>query len=106
MRNTRFALAAVCLLGALPAAVAADADPSVSPMRAVIDTYAEDRGAVSRSYSVPTSAARDERLRSFYAQRLAALDAVGFDALDQAGKVDYLLLKSELRYAVKQLGHR
>ena len=106
MRNTRFALAAVCLLAVVRAAVGADADPSVSPMRAIIDTYAEDRGAVSRSYSVPTSAARDERLRSFYAQRLAALDAVGFDQLDHAGKVDYLLLRNELRYALKQLGHR
>jgi hypothetical protein len=69
----------------------------------VIDQYAEDRGALSRSYAIPTSGARDDRLRSFYEHRLAALDAVDFEKLDQPGKVDYLLLRNELRYALKHL---
>ena len=106
MRKTLPTLAAALSLTVCFTARAQEADPSVSPMRAVIDRYAEDRGALSRSYGVPLAPARDQRLRSFYEQRLADLEKVDFDKLDQSGKVDYLLLRNEGRYSLKQLAHR
>jgi dipeptidyl aminopeptidase/acylaminoacyl peptidase/uncharacterized protein (DUF885 family) len=105
MRNILATLAAALGLAVCFAAHAQDTDPSVSRMRSVIDQYAEDRTALTRTYTIPASAARDARLRSFYEQRLAALDAADFDKLGQSGKVDYLLLRNELRYALKQLDH-
>src|SRR5687768_11874575 len=81
-------------------------DPSVSAMRAVIDRYAEDRGALSRSYDDRFDPARRERMGRFLDERMKELEAVDFDKLDQAGKVDYLLLRNDLRFERKQLAHR
>jgi len=105
MCKTLPTLAAALTLVVCFAAHAEDVDPSVSRMRSVIDQYAEDRTTLRLTYAIPTSTARDDRLRSFYEQRLASLEAVDFDKLDQSGKVDYLLLRNDLRYALKQLAH-
>src|SRR5688500_6649508 len=105
MRMLTPLLIVLCAAAFLPSRARAD-DPSVAPMRAVIDRYAEDRGALSRTYSQPLSSARRERMGRFLDERSKALGAVDFDKLDQAGKVDYLLLRNELRFQQKQLAHR
>src|SRR5438105_9538381 len=107
MRNTIFALVAACLLFVpVRPARAADADPSVTPTRSLIDRYAEDRTALSRVYRVPTSAAQRERMGRFLDEETKALEATDFEKLDQAGRIDYLLLRNELQYQRKQIAHR
>src|SRR4051812_34184479 len=71
------------------APAADDLDPSVSPMRGVIDRYGTDLTVVERSFDAgAASQARAERLRRFYEGQLKDLQGVSFDALDQAGRVD------------------
>src|SRR3954452_219668 len=108
MRNASLAGLVTCLVVVCVAgrARAADADPSVAPMRAVIDRYAEDRGALSRTYDDRLDPQRRQRLAQFLDERAKQLESVDFDHLDQAGRVDYLLLRNELRFEQKQLAHR
>src|SRR5437016_3216035 len=55
-------------------------------MRAVIETYVADRGSLSRSYPVSSATARRDRFRKFYADALADLGQLNFDAMSQDGK--------------------
>src|SRR5687767_6239481 len=98
------ALAVSSASAADPDAIA-KADPSVSPMRSVIDRYAADRTSIGRHDTVEISPAFRERMRRFYEQQRGALESVNFDGLDPAGKVDYLLLRNDLAYRPKQLRH-
>ena len=74
-----------------------------SEMRAVIERYNVDRGSLTRSYPVVFSPARQARLRQFYADWLASIDKLDFDAMSQDGKVDYVLFKNHLEYELRQL---
>src|SRR4051794_22260364 len=85
------------------ASAAGDADPSVSPMRSVIEHYETDRRSLSRYYAAEGLPAYRERMRRLYDEWLRELGAVNFDALDQAGKIDYLLLRNDLTYRPKEL---
>ena len=60
---------------------------------------------LERKYGIPTSAEESDRLRRFDEDDLHQLDGIDFDALDQSGKVDYLLLASKLRFEGRQLDH-
>jgi uncharacterized protein (DUF885 family) len=100
----------LCLLG--PVATLAPAQNGsrgatkpapVSEMRASIERYTADRGSLTRSYPVATSAARRARFKQFYEEQLASLKPVDFDALSQDGKIDYLLFKNHLEYELRQL---
>jgi dipeptidyl-peptidase-4 len=104
MRTTTL-LAIVGVLTLASVCPAAD-DTSVTPMRDVIDRYAEDRGALHRAHDLRLSPSRHERLKRFSDEQLGALDKVEFDRLDQAGRIDYLLLRNELRFQLKQMKHR
>src|SRR4051794_34211798 len=81
------------------------ADPSVSPMRAVIDEYVVDRGSLSRFYNIEQSKGYRDRLAGFFEDRANRLKDVDFDALDQPGRIDYLLLRTELRRKQAELTH-
>lgn len=78
-------------------------DPSVSPMRAVVDRYATDRRALERSFDIPDSAMRQDRLSEFEQNQLKALEKIDFDKLDQAGKIDYLLLRNKVKLELSEL---
>lgn len=82
---------------------AADRDPSLSVMRDVVERYTSDRGLLERKYAIPTSGDAQERLLRFYADDLRQLDGIDFDSLDQAGKIDYLLLAGKLRFESRRL---
>jgi dipeptidyl aminopeptidase/acylaminoacyl peptidase/uncharacterized protein (DUF885 family) len=75
----------------------APVDPSVSPLRALIDRYASDRSALERRYGVAGSEDRWERLRSFLEESERAVAAVDFTTLERDGQIDWLLLESHLR---------
>ena len=74
-------------------------------MRSVIDHYVVDRGSLSRFYNIEQSKAYRDRLGGFFEQQSKRLEDVDFDALDQAGRIDYLLLRAELRRKLTELGH-
>jgi uncharacterized protein (DUF885 family) len=65
---------------------------------ALIEQYQADRNALERAYNVPFATRRKDRLEKFYSgweQTLASLD---FAALSRDGRVDYLLLKNQIRH--------
>ena len=64
--------------------------------------YQADSGGISRFYNVPWSESRFDRLSQFYRDEAAQLKQVDFDALDQPGRVDYLLLRNKLN---EELAH-
>jgi hypothetical protein len=100
-----FCLILVAWFGAQPCF----AEPSAidrGPMREWIERYAEDRGALERYYDAPISDARDARMRAFDEQELRGLAALDFEKLDQACRIDYLLLKGKLEFDLKQLEHQ
>ena len=81
-------------------------DPSVKPMRAVIDRYAEDNEALERRYNLPDAESTNERLAQFYRQQLEQLRDVKFSELDVAGRIDYALLRTKCGAELKELAHR
>jgi uncharacterized protein (DUF885 family) len=74
-----------------------------SEIRPVIERYEVESRNLNRVYGIPGSSARRAKLEKFLADQLALLEAVNFDALSQAGKVDYLLLRDLLQAEGKQL---
>jgi hypothetical protein len=72
------------------------APASGGDLREVIERHRADRGALGRFYTVAGSPARIERLRRSAAGWRATLDALDFDALDQDGRIDWLLLRAEI----------
>jgi uncharacterized protein (DUF885 family) len=96
--------------GKLPAVAAqnnapelGDLDTSKSELRPVIERYVADRGSLTRSYPVDISSARQARFKQFYADWLALLGKMNFDALGAEGKVDYVLFKNHLDHEAQQL---
>ena len=55
--------------------------------------YRADEASVMRTYPVPSSPARRDRLRRFYQERLAALDGLSVAALDAETLTDAVLLR-------------
>jgi dipeptidyl aminopeptidase/acylaminoacyl peptidase len=78
-------------------------DPSVSLLRGVIERTTSDLVSLERTYSIAFSPERSERLRRYYREGLEALAALDFDGLDQAGRIDFLLLKKRLQFQTREL---
>ncbi|PNY25834.1 Uncharacterized protein TCAP_04205 [Tolypocladium capitatum] len=62
-----------------------------------------DLGDLNTFYHVSISPARHRRLHRFYSDELQSLFEVGFDALNQQDRVDFILLRNFLRRCVNQL---
>lgn len=78
-------------------------DTATSELRAMIERYDVDLSDLDRVYSLPGSNARHSRLERFYSEQLHLVEAVNFDSLSQAGRIDYLLLRGRLLHDQKQL---
>ncbi|MBA2378515.1 MAG: DUF885 family protein [Blastocatellia bacterium] len=105
MKNFRSAaacLVALSLLSSLAIGQHAFIE-SPSRLRAVIEQYEQDRGAYNRFYSAPLSAARREKFRSIYDQRLADLGRMDFVRLEHQEKIDYLLFRNHLEKELRDL---
>lgn len=74
------------------------------PMRGLIERYATDRNDLRRFYDVSFSDQRLDRLERFTKHWQDRLAAVDFDALDQDGRVDYLLLRNHLEHELSVIG--
>ena len=75
-------------------------------MRATIERYTADRAIQNRSAPIDFSAAHIARMKQFYAEWLASLDRVNFDAMGQDGRIDYLLFRNQLEYELRQVDTR
>ena len=81
-------------------------DPSVKPMRAVIDRFADDSEALERRYSLRDADLRSERLTRFYREHLERLQQLKYSDLDVAARIDYALLRTKCESELKELTHR
>ncbi|HMF77192.1 MAG TPA: DUF885 family protein [Bryobacteraceae bacterium] len=68
-----------------------DVDRTASPMRPLMEEYSLDSGNLKRFYNLENSPERRARLKAFYAGWIARLDGIDFNALPEAGKVDYII---------------
>ena len=74
-----------------------------SELRDSVALYTADRGALMRRWTVPYSAERSARMRTFHTDWRNRLARTDFEGLSQEGKIDYILLDSQLRQQLDQL---
>jgi uncharacterized protein (DUF885 family) len=72
-------------------------------MADVIERYNADLGALQRHYNIGISPTRSERLRRFFEDELKSLEAMNFEALEQADRIDYILLKNRIQFDLREL---
>jgi len=68
-------------------------DMGTSELRPMIERYDAELRDLNRLFAVPGSPTRHSRLEEYYSDQLRLLEAVNFDSLSQAGRLDYLLLR-------------
>src|ERR1044072_676668 len=78
-------------------------DNGTSEMRPIIEYYIADRGSLQRSFFVNNSPARRERFRKCYQDALDRIQKLNFDAMSEAGKVDYILFRNHLEHELRHL---
>ncbi len=83
-----------------------DMDPSLSPLRSIIDRFATDYRLLRRRSRVPMSPTSRELVRDFLKQWQTRLARVDFSQLNQDDRVDYILLRNELVHELDQLDFR
>lgn len=123
MRKSRFQLtvfvAVAVALGnnfslALPVRVRANLKAVESPLlessanevRDLIESYNDDRGNLSRTYSDSLSPARRARFKKFFEEWRDGLAKVNFEALTLDGRIDYLLFKNHLDHELLLLNEQ
>lgn len=78
--------------------VATLAKPQSSELRELVERFVADRDGLLRIYSVPGSTLRNRRLREFYQGWQSRLDGMNFDALGAESRIDWHLMRLNLRY--------
>ena len=104
-------LLAALLITASPAAAQEEAAPDLSAIVAmeesdlagVVGRYSADREALLRRWDVAYSTVRRQRLSGFYEGWLQRLDEIDMEELGLEGRIDHVLLRSELRYELELL---
>ena len=86
----------VPLLGAL-------SERTESELGVVVERYSRDRASLGRRWDVAYSPARLNRFREFYLGWADQIQALDFDGLSLEGRVDHVLMQTELRYAMESL---
>ena len=81
-------------------------DLSVSPMRQLIDTYRADLETLGHFNPVDISPIRLERQARLLRETQAQLEKIDFGQLDGGGQIDYLLLRNQLKWELRELGHQ
>ena len=72
-------------------------------LRQEIETFRQDDASLKRFYTQTWSTERNQRLRKFYRETRQGIERLDFTALDQDGKVDYLLFRNQLEYELRTL---
>ncbi|MFZ1086693.1 MAG: DUF885 family protein [Terracidiphilus sp.] len=100
MRLTRSAsvlrLLALAAVSAVAAQPSSTLDPSVPPMRALIERFSADQATLQSVYADPLLPTTRERMAAFYQDNRAQLARINFNALDQEGKADFLIFANFL----------
>jgi uncharacterized protein (DUF885 family) len=76
---------------------------SESELAAVVQRYSTDRAALNRRWDVAYSPTGQARFREFYEEWTTSLYELDFDNLSVAGKIDFVLMQTELRYRLESL---
>ena len=87
-----------------PVPGAAPGAPALAPaeMPALVKDFAADERSVRSFFAIDVSDSRLERLDELAKQWRGRLDAVDFDALDQDGRIDWLLLGNHLASGLRE----
>lgn len=80
-----------------------DIDPSLPPVRGVIEAYREDSGVLARFHPWSMSESRHARLKTLQKSFQSALKSIDFESLSQEEKIDYLLFQNQLVFDGRQL---
>jgi hypothetical protein len=72
-------------------------------MRAIVERYEADRNSLERFWDVASSPARAARMRRFHEDARDALAKVEFEALGVEDRVDWVLLESHVKQALRRL---
>ena len=70
--------------------------PGTAELQDAVRRYGADHNTVSRAYDLPWSTNRFDRLDSMYGDWQKRLGGTDFNALNQPGRIDYVLLRNEL----------
>jgi uncharacterized protein (DUF885 family) len=76
---------------------------SANLARELIQRHEVDRATLDRYFPIDQSLARRERLKRFENDWLALLGKVDFNSLELVGKIDYLLLKNQIKTSLRRL---
>ena len=79
---------------------------TTNPFPELLTHYEEDLGSLQRFYVLQMNAVDQERMEQFHLDWKQRLQEIEFDPLSQAGRIDYLLFRNRLDYAIEQLGLR
>ena len=79
-----------------PSGVVADHTSSAGDLREMLERYATDRSVLRRFYDAPVSPNRRVRMGRVYTEWDARLDKVNFSALNQDGRIEYILFRNLL----------
>jgi hypothetical protein len=74
------------------------AQPMSSELRELVERFRADKTSLLTFYSVPGSALRRRRLREFYQAWQVKLEQVPYEPLGVEGRIDWHLLRLQLRY--------
>ena len=107
------ATAVICSLLTAGSATAASDSTSSTPQKIVkardsnlqdvVRECGADWGGVAGFYELPWSEARFDRLESLFKEWRERLGEVDFDALNQQGRIDYILLRNKLDHELASL---
>src|SRR5262245_12311924 len=76
----------------------------ISEMRGLIERFSADRAILRRaSPSAAFSETARTRMKEFYSNWLDRIGKMDFDSMSQDGRIDYVLLKNQINYDVREL---
>jgi uncharacterized protein (DUF885 family) len=103
---------ALLLLSGLPATAASGSGSSSSALAGrarnsnlqdLVREFGTDWSAVGRFYDLPWSETRFDRLEALFKEWKDRLAEVDFDALNQQGRIDYILMRNKVQHELAEL---
>lgn len=106
LHGTIWGLLATVVWGGPAAAPDGHLDAGLPVVRALIERYEADRDSLQHVWGVPGAAGWLPRHRRFLREWVDRLEAVDFDHLSPAERIDWILFREELRFARHELARR